>query len=92
MQNQLDQIVDRYSLEMGNVFLDYIPSNNFNRSVYMIVQYCHTDLCPLDFEKLLKSNDLQFMHDMGGILRGCEDILHQQLPLGGFLPHCRVIT
>ena len=89
MQNQLDQVVDRYLLHLYDVFVDYIPSNSFNRSIYTIVQHCHTALCPLDFEKLLQFDDSQFLHDVDGIL-GVDD-KHSHLPLGGFLPYCRVI-
>mgnify|MGYP003636823645 CR=1 FL=1 len=91
MQNQLDKVIDRYLLRVGDDFGDYIASNNYNRSIYTIVQYCHTDICQLDLEKLLQSDDSQFMHDMSGILGDVED-KHSHLPLGGFLPHCRVIS
>ena len=119
MQNQLDKVIDRYLLRVGDDFWDYIASaagierlqyelereksivdfltqqkggpNNYNRSIYTIVQYCHTDICQLDLEKLLQSDDSQFMHDMSGILGDVED-KHSHLPLGGFLPHCRVIS
>ena len=91
MRSQIDQVVDRYLLRMSDVFWGYIPANSFNRSIYTIVKYCHTDICQLDLEKLLQSDDSQFMHDMSGILGGDED-KDSQLPLGGFLPYCRVIS
>lgn len=47
---------------------------------------CHNHACPLDFEKMLRADDFNLLHDMLGI-RNCLNRTTGQLE-NNFLPRC----
>ena len=73
----IKKILDRYQ--------SFYPHNVPYASISLAMRACN-EFCPLDYEKLLASNEVHFVHDVSGIVNNTSPFTGQLL--NGFRPHC----